>query len=66
MKYEIDIEIKDDGTVSFGVKGVKGRKCRDLTRELEEALGEVAAVEHTTEYYEAEEVQEKERVEVDR
>ena len=66
MKYEIDIEIRDDGTVGFGVKGAKGRKCKEITKALEDALGEVAEVEHTAEYYQEAEVEEKERIEVDK
>lgn len=65
MKYEIDIEIRPDGTVGFGVKGAKGRKCKEITKFLEEALGEVQDVEYTSEYYE-EEVQEVEKVKVER
>lgn len=65
MKYEIDIEIRPDGTVGFGVKGLKGKKCKEITKFLEEALGDVSHVEHTPEYYEAE-VQEKEEVRVGR
>ncbi|MBL6974411.1 MAG: DUF2997 domain-containing protein [Deltaproteobacteria bacterium] len=67
MKYEIDIEIREDGTVGFGVKGARGRRCKEITKALEEALGEVRTVEHTAEYYqEEEEVREEDRVEVDR
>lgn len=66
MKYEIDIEIKDDGTVEFGVKGARGRKCKEITKALEEALGEVTAVEHTAEYYQEGEALEEDRIEVDR
>jgi len=66
VKYEIDIEIRDDGSVRFGVKGAKGKKCKEITRFLEETLGEIKDVEHTSEYYEEERVQEEEKVEVDR
>jgi len=55
MGHEIDIDIRPDGTFSFGVKGVKGRKCKDLTKFLEE-LGETVASETTSEYYQVEEV----------
>lgn len=36
---QIKIEIGLDGQVKFDVQGVKGKKCLDLTRELEKALG---------------------------
>lgn len=66
MKYEIDIEIRDDGTVGFGVKGARGKKCKEITKALEEALGEAMDVQHTSEYYQEEEVEGKEQIEVDR
>lgn len=53
-KPEIEIEIKPDGTFSFGVKGVKGKKCKELTKFLEE-IGEVIKEEVTPEYYQCEE-----------
>ena len=56
MGHEIDIEIKPDGTFSFGVKGVKGRSCKEVTKFLEE-LGGLVASDNTAEYYQ-EEVQE--------
>jgi hypothetical protein len=54
MAHEIDIEIKPDGTVTFAVKGVKGKKCKEITKAIEEALGEVKEVVKTSEYYEEE------------
>jgi len=54
MAHEIDIEIKPDGTVTFAVKGVKGKKCKEITKAIEEALGEVREVVKTSEYYEEE------------
>ncbi len=65
MKYEIDIEVRPDGSVGLGVKGAKGKKCKEITKFLEEALGDVTHVEHTPEYYE-EEVQEREQVQVEK
>jgi hypothetical protein len=50
MAHEIDIDIKPDGTFSFGVKGVKGKKCKELTKFLEE-LGDTLSQEATSEYY---------------
>lgn len=56
MGHQIDIEIRPDGTFTFGVKGVKGRSCKEVTKFLEE-LGAMVAQENTAEYYQ-EEVQE--------
>ncbi|HOU53043.1 MAG TPA: DUF2997 domain-containing protein [Myxococcota bacterium] len=56
MGHQIDIEIRPDGTFTFGVKGVKGRSCKEVTKFLEE-LGALVAQENTGEYYQ-EEVQE--------
>ena len=55
---EIDVFVKPDGTVSFEVRGVKGRKCLDITRGLEELLGgQVTQREMTEEYSQAEQEQ---------
>ena len=36
---EIDVFIENDGQVKIEVHGVKGVKCLDLTKALEDALG---------------------------
>lgn len=54
MAMEIDIEVRPDGTLAFGVKGVKGRKCREITAFLEE-LGRTVSSEATSEYWAVEE-----------
>ncbi len=54
MALEIDIEVRPDGTLAFGVKGVKGRKCREITAFLEE-LGGTISTEATSEYWAVEE-----------
>lgn len=36
---EIEVVIGKDGQVQLQVRGVKGLKCLELTKELEEALG---------------------------
>jgi hypothetical protein len=52
---EIDVFINPDGTVKFEVRGVKGAKCLDVTKRLEELLGnQVVERTHTGEYDEAE------------
>jgi hypothetical protein len=63
-KYTIDIDIRPDGSIGFGVKGVKGRKCQELTKELEEALGDVISTEKTAEFYVEEVVEEKKTIQV--
>lgn len=40
-KAEIIIDIAPDGGTTVEVNGVKGKKCLDLTREFEQALGTV-------------------------
>lgn len=41
-----------DGTPTVMVKCVKGRKCKDITRDLEAALGDVEKTSNTSEFYE--------------
>ncbi len=36
---EIEVTIGKDGQVQIQVRGVKGMKCLEITKELEEALG---------------------------
>ena len=40
-KPEIIIEIDEDGNITFEVNNVKGQGCKELTKALEDALGEV-------------------------
>ncbi|MBM4387781.1 MAG: DUF2997 domain-containing protein [Deltaproteobacteria bacterium] len=61
---EIDIQISPDGKVTFGVKGVKGKKCKELTKFLEEELGEVLNTQLTSEYYQEETVVRKDQIEI--
>ena len=60
-KIDLDIQIGPDGKVVFHVEGVPGAKCLDITKELEEELGEVLNREYTSEYYMQEE-EDKEKV----
>jgi hypothetical protein len=39
LQREITITIDKEGKPTIEVKGVKGKKCLDLTRDLEKALG---------------------------
>lgn len=54
QKHEIQIDIDDNGNVSFQVKGVKGKKCLEITKELEAVLGIVKSQEKTAEFYQTE------------
>lgn len=59
-KEELEISISDTGEVTINVIGAKGKKCIDMTKDLEEALGVVKYFEKKTEYYEDEEKQSSE------
>lgn len=48
----LDFDDQDEPVIS--VKGVKGKACKDLTRELEFKLGKVTKEEKTGEYREEE------------
>ena len=50
--------IAQDGTVTEKVEGVKGTVCEDITRVLEDRLGDVLIREHTPEYYQSAVVEE--------
>ena len=39
VKQEIEFTINPDGSVGIAVKGAKGKKCTEITKEIEEALG---------------------------
>ena len=47
----IKFTIRQDGLVSEEVLGVVGDTCQDLTKSIEEKLGEVTYVETKPEYY---------------
>ena len=53
MPSEIEIVVALDGTVTIEVKGSTGVTCLDLTRAIENALGEVESRSCKTEFYEA-------------
>ena len=49
---EIDVIIAADGTVKLEIRGVKGGKCVDYTKDMEALLGgEIIDREFTDEYY---------------
>ncbi len=55
-KQTIKFSIRQDGTVSEEVFGVIGNECQDLTKIIEEKLGNVNYVETKPEYYQQENV----------
>ena len=63
---EIDVFIEADGTVKVEIRGVKGKKCLDITKTMEELLGgEVVDRNFTDEFHEAPQaVLEKDRVNI--
>lgn len=56
---EMEVFITPDGEVKYEVRGVKGKQCLALTRELEHDLGgQIISREETSEMSEAEVAQE--------
>jgi hypothetical protein len=55
QKQELEISISDTGEVTVNVLGAKGKKCMDMTKELEESLGVITSFEKKPEFYEQEE-----------
>ena len=55
-KETIKFFIRQDGTVAEEVFGVIGNACQDLTKTIEEKLGNVTYVETKPEYYQQENV----------
>lgn len=51
---QVDILVSPQGEVEISVKGIKGRKCQDVTKSLEESLGVVASTTETAEMREVE------------
>jgi hypothetical protein len=50
---EIMVKITPQGDVKVSVKGVKGKSCKDMTKALEAAFGDVQSSATTSEYLEA-------------
>lgn len=60
---EIKVTIDAEGNVKVTVFGVKGKKCLELTEELEQLLGGDVQREFTSEYYvESESVEQHQRM----
>ncbi|MED0689187.1 DUF2997 domain-containing protein [Bacillus licheniformis] len=57
MSQRIIVEIQQDGQINVETKGIKGPKCRDYIRVLEQLLGaETIDSSYTAEYFETEQV----------
>ena len=55
-KQTIKFTINQDGTVAEEVFGTVGNECENITRSIEEKLGNVTYVEPKPEYYQQENV----------
>tara|TARA_B100000287_G_scaffold350572_1_gene339417 strand:- start:2102 stop:2308 length:207 start_codon:yes stop_codon:yes gene_type:complete len=53
-KQTLKFVIRQDGYVSEEVLGTIGHECENITRSIEEKLGEVSSVETKPEYYQTE------------
>ena len=56
-KQTIKFNIRQDGLVSEEVIGVVGNTCQDLTKSIEEKLGEVTYIETKPEFYQQQNTQ---------
>ena len=54
---KLKFTIRQDGLVTEEVIGVVGNACQDLTKLIEERLGEVIKVEHKPEFYQQQNTQ---------
>jgi glycine/serine hydroxymethyltransferase len=61
MAERIIISIKEDGSTAVTTQGFKGKSCTNASQFIEEALGKIASLKRTGEYYD-EEIPEKVRL----
>tara|TARA_B100001564_G_scaffold309720_1_gene280944 strand:+ start:48 stop:257 length:210 start_codon:yes stop_codon:yes gene_type:complete len=54
-KQSIKFTIRQDGTISEEVFGAIGNECQDITKSIEEKLGNVTYIETKPEYYQSRE-----------
>ena len=50
-QQKLKYTLRQDGTVTEEVIGIVGDSCQELTKQIEEALGEVSYKEKKPEYY---------------
>ena len=55
-QQKLKFTIRQDGTVAEEVFGAVGNECQDITKSIEEKLGNVTYVETKPEYYQQENV----------
>lgn len=53
---KISVKVLPDGSVKLEVKGIKGEKCLNFTKDFEEAIGDVVQRYYTSEFYQKENV----------
>ena len=53
MNRRIEIIVNPDGSSSVQTRGFTGSSCRDASRFIEQALGEVSGEQLTAEYYQS-------------
>jgi len=58
MEGEIIVEVDFEGNVEVRTQGMKGKKCLEASKFIEEALGTTTGVQKTADYY-ADELTEK-------
>ena len=54
---QIDVKISATGEIEYKVNGVKGKKCRDLTKAIDQISGKVLSTQVTGEFCQVEETQ---------
>lgn len=57
----IEVVVKRDGEIFVSPKGYKGSACKQVTRALEDALGDRGATKLSPEYYERPELLQEQR-----
>ena len=57
QKQTLKFTIRQDGYVTEEVMGVIGNQCQEITKSIEEKLGEVSYVETKTEFYQQQNTQ---------
>ena len=55
-QQKLKFTIRQDGTVAEEVFGAVGNECQDITKSIEEKLGNVTYIETKPEYYQQENV----------
>jgi hypothetical protein len=52
-RHDLKITITETGEVQLEVEGVKGSQCLDITKDLENELGEILTREKKSEFYQS-------------